>query len=76
MTEPRRLRIHANVEICAGVRQCVLSDPTVFAHDDRNLVTVLQSEVDDHPELAEAIAMCPTGALSARDAETDAIVYP
>jgi len=76
VTEPRRLRIHASVDVCAGVRQCVLSDPIVFGHDDRNLVKVLQPEVNDSPALAEAITMCPTGALSARDAETGEIVYP
>jgi len=54
----------------------VLSDPIVFGHDDRNLVKVLQPEVNDSPALAEAITMCPTGALSARDAETGEIVYP
>ncbi len=47
MTETRRLRITADVSTCAGVRQCVLSDPTVFAHDDQYLVVVLQSEVDE-----------------------------
>lgn len=76
MTAARRLRVSADVSICAGVRQCVLNDPTVFAHDERNLVTLLQSEVDDHPELADAIAMCPTGALSAVDVETGDEVYP
>lgn len=76
MTATRRLRVTADVTICAGVRQCVLSDPTVFAHDDRHLVIVLQHEVDDHPELAEAIAMCPTGALSAIDINTSEAVYP
>jgi ferredoxin len=76
MTTTRRLHVTADVTICAGVRQCVLSDPTVFAHNDQNLVMVLQSEVDDHPELAEAIAMCPTGALSATDLETGNEVYP
>ncbi len=76
MTETRRLRITADVSTCAGVRQCVLSDPTVFAHDDQYLVVVLQSEVDDHPELADAIAMCPTGSLSAVDLETGEEIYP
>jgi ferredoxin len=76
MTTTRRLRVTADVTICAGVRQCVLSDPAVFAHNDQHLVMVLQSEVDDHPELADAIAMCPTGALSATDLETGNEVYP
>ena len=48
----------------------------MFAHNDQNLVRVLQSEVDDHLELAEAIAMCPTGALSATDLKTGNEVYP
>jgi ferredoxin len=37
---------------------------------------VLQSEVDDHPELADAIAMCPTGALTATDLDSGEEVYP
>lgn len=76
MTAHRRLRVHADVSTCAGVRQCVLSDPTVFGHDDRNIVQVLQTEVDDSEQLAEAIAMCPTGSLTAFDVETGEIVYP
>lgn len=76
MSEPRRLRIEANVDTCSGVRQCVLNDPAVFGHDDRNLVEVLQHEVDDHPELVDAITACPTGSLSAYDAETGEPVYP
>tara|TARA_B110000263_G_scaffold119359_1_gene103938 strand:- start:141 stop:260 length:120 start_codon:yes stop_codon:yes gene_type:complete len=39
-------------------------------------VEVLQIEVDDHPELAEAITMCPTGALAAIDPDTGEVVYP
>jgi ferredoxin len=54
----------------------VLSDPAVFAHDDRNIVKVLQVEVDDHSELGEAIAMCPTASLSAFDVESGEMVYP
>lgn len=76
MSEPRRLRVEADVATCVGARQCVLSDPFVFGHDKWNLVEVLEAEVDDHPELAEAITMCPTGALSAIDADTGEVVYP
>lgn len=76
MNAPRRLRIDANVSTCVGARQCVLSDPSVFGHDERNLVELKQIEVSDHPELAEAIAMCPTGSLTAIDALTGEAVYP
>ncbi|MGZ0192654.1 MAG: ferredoxin [Acidimicrobiales bacterium] len=75
MSQPRRLRVEADVDTCVGAQQCVLSDPSVFGHDEQNLVVVLRFEVDDHPELAEAITMCPTGALSAIDADTGEVVY-
>lgn len=76
MSQPRRLRVEADVATCVGAQQCVLSDPSVFGHDESNLVEVLQLEVDDHPELAEAVNMCPTGALSAIDADSGEVVYP
>lgn len=76
MTESKRLLIVADTSTCAGVRQCVLSDPDVFAHDELNIVKVLHVEVDDHPELAEAISVCPTASLSAFDVETGEMVYP
>lgn len=76
MSQARRLRVEADVAMCVGARQCVLSDPSVFGHDECNLVEVLQVEVDDHPELAEATTMCPTGALEAIDPATGEVVYP
>ncbi|MFT7473799.1 MAG: ferredoxin [Verrucomicrobiales bacterium] len=76
MTQPRRLQVQSDVTLCVGARQCVLSDPSVFGHDEQHMVEVLQLEVDDHPELAEAIGMCPTGALWALDANTGEEIYP
>lgn len=76
MTRARRLRIVADVSTCVGARQCALNAPAVFGHDDANLVVMLQPVVDDRPDVADAITMCPTGSLSAVDVTTGKTVYP
>ncbi|WP_448640844.1 ferredoxin [Geodermatophilus sp. URMC 63] len=59
------MRVTADREICVGSGQCELLAPEVFeVDDDDGAVRVLQEEPDDDSAVRDAIAQCPTGALS------------
>lgn len=61
------MRIHANRDVCIGAGNCVLAAEDVFDQDDEATVVVL----DENPEgeradrARDAVAQCPSGALSA-----------
>jgi ferredoxin len=60
------MRIIADKHTCIGSGQCVLTAPDVFDSDDDGLVDVLDSEPDPahEPSVREAVALCPSRALS------------
>jgi ferredoxin len=61
------MRIAADRDLCIGAGMCVVSAPAVFDQDDDDgLVVLLAAEPADSDLAAvrEAIALCPSGALS------------
>jgi len=60
------MRIEADRDACIGAGNCVLAAEDVFDQDDDAVVVVLE----DHPssdrasEVRNAVAQCPSGALS------------
>ena len=63
------MRIKADRDVCIGSGQCVLTEPAVFDQDDDGLVTLLvETPEGEAAEAARtAIAICPSGALSAME---------
>jgi ferredoxin len=63
------MRITADTDVCIGAGMCALTAPEVFDQgEDDGLVTVLRP---DPPEelreaAAEAVRLCPSGALGIR----------
>lgn len=62
----RTLRILADTDRCCGAGMCALTAPDVFDQDDIGLVRVLDAEPPPgrHAEVAEAVRLCPSGAIS------------
>jgi ferredoxin len=61
------MRITADRDRCAGAGMCALTAPGVFDQDDlEGLVVVLNAEpqAEDANEAANAIELCPSGALT------------
>ena len=58
------MRVTADRELCVGSGQCELLAPEVFEVDDDGAVRLLQEETDDDAAVRDAVAQCPTGALS------------
>jgi ferredoxin len=58
------LQVHADREVCIGAGMCVLSAGTVFDQDDDGIVVVLDEHPADTVEVRDAVANCPSGALS------------
>ncbi len=59
--------VHADTAVCIGAGQCALRAPTVFDQsEDDGTVIVLDTEPGSEYQEAvhEAIALCPSGALS------------
>ena len=60
------MKIEANRDICIGAGNCVLAAEDVFDQDDEALVVVLEDQPseDQAAEVRNAVAQCPSGALS------------
>jgi len=60
------MRIQADRDVCIGAGNCVLAAEDVFDQDDDATVVVLQEQPtsDQEPEVRNAVAQCPSGALS------------
>ena len=58
------VQVHADQEVCIGAGMCVLSAGDVFDQDDDGIVVVLDEHPADAPSVRDAVANCPSGALS------------
>jgi ferredoxin len=60
------VKIEANRDVCIGAGNCVLAAEDVFDQDDDAIVVVLQEQpsADQETEVRNAVAQCPSGALS------------
>jgi ferredoxin len=61
------MKVHADPTVCIGAGLCALRAPEVFdQNDDDGTVVVLNAEpgAEHHDAVAEAIAFCPSGAIS------------
>ncbi|KAA5834509.1 ferredoxin [Saccharopolyspora hirsuta] len=61
------MRVAADLDRCVGAGQCVLTAPARFDQNDEDgRVLVLAAEVDEDAaeEVREAVAVCPSQALS------------
>ncbi|MGY1641241.1 ferredoxin [Geodermatophilus sp. SYSU D00703] len=63
------MRVVADLDRCVGSGQCELLVPEVFEVGDDGVVTVLQPEpgADQEAAVRDAVARCPTEALSLTD---------
>jgi ferredoxin len=63
------VRIQADRDICIGAGNCVLAAEEVFDQDDDAIVVVLEERpsADQEPAVRNAVAQCPSGALSLVD---------
>lgn len=60
------MKIEADRGVCIGAGNCVLAAEDVFDQDDEALVVVLSDQPSDDraPAVRNAVAQCPSGALS------------
>jgi ferredoxin len=58
------VRVHADRDVCIGAGMCVLSAGNVFDQDDDGIVVLLDERPADDTAAREAVANCPSGALS------------
>jgi ferredoxin len=61
-------RVQADRDVCIGAGLCVLAAGAVFDQDDDGIVVLLDEQPSDPEDVEaarEAVANCPSGALSA-----------
>ena len=58
------VHVHADRDVCIGAGLCVLTAGAVFDQDDDGIVVVLDERPTDVAAVQEAVANCPSGALS------------
>lgn len=60
------MRVILDPDICVGSGVCVQIDDVIFTQDEDRVVRVLVGKLSARQELtaADAVRMCPTGALS------------
>lgn len=56
--------VHADRDVCIGAGMCALTAGAVFDQDDDGIVVVLDEHPADVAAAREAVANCPSGALS------------
>jgi ferredoxin len=58
-------RIIADTEACASSGMCALTAPDHFDQDDQDgrVVVLTPQAEDDDAEVADAVSLCPSGAL-------------
>ena len=63
------MRVAGDRDVCIGAGMCVLTAPAVFDQDDEGIVTVQVDDVPDEQAAAarQAVALCPSGALTRLD---------
>lgn len=63
------MRIQAAHDVCIGAGNCVLAAEDVFDQDDEATVVVLTDHpsADQEGRVKDAVAQCPSGALSLVD---------
>ena len=58
------VRVRADRDVCIGAGMCVMTAEAVFDQDDDGIVVVLDEHPADTVEVRDAVANCPSGALS------------
>jgi ferredoxin len=58
------VHVRADRDVCIGAGLCVLTAGAVFDQDDDGIVVVLDEHPSDGAAAREAVANCPSGALS------------
>lgn len=58
------VRVRADRDVCIGAGLCVVTAGEVFDQDDDGIVVVLDEHPADVAAAREAVANCPSGALS------------
>ena len=63
------VHVHADRDVCIGAGMCVLSAGAVFDQDDDGIVVLLDEHPADEAAVRDAVANCPSGALSLTEEE-------
>ena len=63
------VHVHADRDVCIGAGLCVLTADAVFDQDDDGIVVLLDEHPWDGAPAREAVANCPSGALSLTEEE-------
>jgi ferredoxin len=59
------VKVQANRDVCIGAGMCLMTAPEVFDQsDDDGLVILLDEHPEDRPSVREAVANCPSGAIT------------
>lgn len=61
------VHVHADRDVCIGAGMCVLTAGAVFDQDDDGIVVLLDEHPADEAAVRDAVANCPSGALSLTD---------
>ncbi len=61
------VHVYADRDVCIGAGMCVLTAGAVFDQDDDGIVVLLDEHPSDEAAVREAVANCPSGALSLVD---------
>jgi ferredoxin len=59
-----QLHVQADRDVCIGAGMCVLTAGAVFDQDDDGIVVVVDETPADEDAARQAVANCPSGALS------------
>jgi ferredoxin len=70
------LRVTVDHDLCVGNGQCVFVAPDVFRHNENRQSEAVDPDAAPVDLVLEAASLCPTGAITVSDADTDARLFP
>lgn len=68
--------IEIDKDACIGAASCIAIAGKTFKLDENNKVLILEGEWDDDDMIMAAAQSCPVFAISIKNAETGAVIFP
>jgi ferredoxin len=70
------LRVTVDHDFCVGNGQCLAVAPEVFRHNENRQSEAVDPDGAPVDRILEAASLCPTAAISVRDADTGDPLFP
>lgn len=77
MSDPRRVEVEVDPDLCTGAQMCGATAPDTFTYDDEAFTSRGPAgPVPFDERIRDAVESCPVEAITMRDADTGEQLFP